>query len=91
MIATAQLRGAGPGPARALVPLSAVIAGPRGPEAFAVYVVDRSSSVATLRSVVPVQLVGNDVAISEGVTQGQEVVVRGANLIHDGERVAVIP
>jgi RND family efflux transporter MFP subunit len=92
MIATAELDGTTI-QARAVVPLSAVIKRPDRKDTFAVFVVTDNGgvSVAKLRPVTLGALVRNDVTIAEGLAVGEAVVVRGATIVRDGDRVAVVP
>jgi multidrug efflux system membrane fusion protein len=92
LIATVELESAA-APARAVAPLSAVVQIPGQKGTFAVFVIARRGevTVATLRQVVLGDLVGNDLSIADGLVEGEEVVVRGANIVRDGERVAIIP
>jgi RND family efflux transporter MFP subunit len=92
MIATAEFQRA-KAEARAVVPLSAVIHVPDKKDRFAVFVVtgEGEAKVATLRPVVLGELVRNDVTITEGLAEGESVIVRGATIVRDGDRVAVIP
>jgi membrane fusion protein (multidrug efflux system) len=92
MIATAELDATAT-QAPAVVPLSAVIKVPDKKDTFAVFVVTENagSSVARLRPVVLGELVRNDVTITTGLAEGEAVVVRGASIVRDGDRVAVVP
>ena len=92
MIATAELDGTAT-QARAVVPLSAVIKVPESKDTFAVFVVTENggTTVARLRPVVLGELVRNDVTITQGLSEGEAVVVRGATIVRDGDRVAVVP
>jgi len=92
MIATAEFVGA-QAQAHAVVPLSAVISVPDKKDTFAVFVVTQSgeATLAKLRPVVLGELVRNDVTITEGLAEGETVVVRGATIVRDGDQVAVIP
>jgi multidrug efflux system membrane fusion protein len=92
MIATAEFQRA-TAKASAVVPLSAVVHVPGKKEGFAVFVVtgDGEAKVASLRPVVLGQLVRNDVTITEGLAEGEAVIVRGATIVRDGDRIAVIP
>lgn len=77
-----------------LVPLAAVVrpTAAKGPgDGFAVWVVDSRSHTAQQRVVRLGDLSGNDVAVEAGLTVGEQVVVRGAGLVHAGELVAVQP
>ena len=92
MIATAELVGT-VAQASAVVPLSAVIKVPDKKDTFAVFVVseNRGASVARIRPVVLGEMVRNDVTITQGLAAGEAVVVRGATIVRDGDRVAVVP
>jgi multidrug efflux system membrane fusion protein len=92
MIATAEFPRA-TAEARAVVPLSAVVHVPDKKEAFAVFVItgDGGANMASLRPVALGELVRNDVTITDGLAEGETVVVRGATIVRDGDRVAVIP
>lgn len=75
------------------VPLGAVVK-PHGESgAYAVLVVQREADaeIARLRSVELGDIVGNGVAVTDGLTRGDRVVVTGAGLLVDGEPVRVIP
>jgi multidrug efflux system membrane fusion protein len=76
-----------------LVPLTAVVRGPSGPEAYAVYVVVKQgqSDVARLKEVQLGQVTGNEVAVTDGLEAGEQVIVTGATLVGDGKDVKVIP
>lgn len=75
------------------VPLSAVVKPQDQPNAYAVLVVEREADadVARLRSVDLGDVVGNGVAVTNGLTRGDRVVLTGAGLLVDGEPVRVIP
>jgi multidrug efflux system membrane fusion protein len=91
-IATVELENAGAlGPVPA-VPLSAVVPSPRKDE-YAVFVVTSRDgrSVASMRPVVLGDLIRNDVTVISGVVQGDSVIIVGAEQVHDGEQVAVVP
>jgi multidrug efflux system membrane fusion protein len=96
MLATLRLgeevRGAGP--AGLFVPLASVIR-PAGDSAgYAVYVVRDSAgggSAAALRRVALGEVSGNLIAVREGLAPGERVIVRGANIVADGQAVRVTP
>jgi RND family efflux transporter MFP subunit len=77
-------------PAQLTLPLSAIVRAPGGAhDAYAVFVVEQGTggAVARLRAVTLGALVGNAVAVTSGLTGTEQVVVRGAALLTDGERV----
>jgi multidrug efflux system membrane fusion protein len=75
------------------LPLSAVVRAPGGGEGYAVFVVEESPGgpVARVRPVRLGDLVGNRIAVVEGLAAGERVVVRGATIVTDGERVNPAP
>ncbi|MGD9728193.1 MAG: efflux RND transporter periplasmic adaptor subunit [Nitrospiraceae bacterium] len=74
-----------------IVPLSAIVRPPGGAE-YAVYVVDEQEgrSLVHQRPVKLGPVLGNNVIVSEGLAQGQTIVVKGTNQIVDGEQVRVL-
>ena len=66
------------------VPLSALYSRDDGAQ---VWVLDRTSSTVRARPVVLGAASGNRVVISKGLSAGDEVVVAGANLLRDGQKV----
>jgi RND family efflux transporter MFP subunit len=74
------------------VPVSAVVKSPRG-SAYAVFVVQGAAENATVRAfeVELGRINGNRVAVVSSLEPGQRVVVSGASLLVDGDRVRVIP
>lgn len=74
-----------------IVPLSAIVHAKSG-DGYAVYVVeDRDGQpVARLRAVTLGTMIGNQIAIADGVRAGERVVVSGATIVTDGERVSLI-
>jgi RND family efflux transporter MFP subunit len=85
---------AGAATARPLtVPLTAIVRAPGDAQAYAVFVVAPGSAgdVAKLRTVTLGDVVSNGVAVLKGLTEGDRVIVSGATLLVDGERVRVVP
>ncbi|HXM89501.1 MAG TPA: hypothetical protein VN916_08595, partial [Candidatus Acidoferrum sp.] len=66
---------------------------PHDRDDFAVYVVeDRDGkSFARLRKVSLGEIVGNEIAVSKGVSIGDRVIMRGAMMVSEGAEVRVIP
>jgi RND family efflux transporter MFP subunit len=96
MIASVEVPGGAPpapAPARLSVPLSAVVRAPGERDAFAVFILDGSAAraIARARTVTLGDVAGDRVSVLGGVTAGARVVVTGAALVHDGDRVRVIP
>jgi RND family efflux transporter MFP subunit len=93
MIAAVELKSGGSHAPIPLMPLTAFVPGPGGKEHFAVLVVDRAGGSARAK-VRPVQLgdvVGNRVAVTQGLNNGEQVITTGAAMVIDGERVEVLP
>jgi membrane fusion protein, multidrug efflux system len=76
--------------AQAVLPLSAVVRAPGRTAGFAVFVVG-SDGRAHVREVVLGELRGNKVTVQSGVSGEDRVVVLGAPLLADGEKVQIIP
>jgi len=74
------------------VPLAAVVRG-AGSEGYAVFVVEdgQEGPVARTRVVHLGDLVGNRIAVLSGLAAGERVIVRGATIVIDGERVNPAP
>ena len=80
----------------ALVPLSAIVRPPGTPDGFAVYVTTHAEGgeagdVAHLRVIKLGNLVANRVAVLDGLAIGDKVVIQGATLLTDGQRVNIVP
>jgi len=90
MVATVDIGSGSSEPAEVLVvPLSAVIRPPGAPDGYAVVVVQEvdGSATARLRRVRLGELMGNEVVVVEGLQPGERIIVQGAPLVADGERV----
>jgi RND family efflux transporter MFP subunit len=76
-----------------IVPLSAVVKAAVGSDKYALMVVERKGDdeIARLRTVELGDVMGNGVAVTQGVASGERVVVTGASLLVDGDPVRVIP
>ncbi len=81
-----------PGDTVITVPLEAIVKPAAGPAEYGVFVVegDGDAQVAKLRPVMLGEVVGNAIVVA-GVGVGQRVIVRGATLVTDGQRVRVLP
>jgi RND family efflux transporter MFP subunit len=78
----------------AFIPLSAVVRPPGAQAGFAAYTITAEkdgSESAHLRILKLGDLVGNRVATKSGLSVGDRVVVQGATLLSDGQRVTVVP
>lgn len=76
-----------------VVPLNAVVRPGAVSEGYAVFVLKREGeeAVARIRVIRPGDILGNSVAVVEGLKAGEEIVTTGAPLLVDGERVRIIP
>jgi multidrug efflux system membrane fusion protein len=74
-----------------VVPLTAIVRAPNTTDGFAVFVIEQRDGgpVARLRVIQLGQPVGNGIAVTQGLQQGEHVIVHGATLVTDGERVSV--
>jgi multidrug efflux system membrane fusion protein len=93
MLATLFLGTSGAAAKDLFVPLAAIVRPAADSSGYAVYVVTDSAPHATAR-VRPVRLgdvSGNQIAVREGLTGGERVIVRGATIVADGQAVTVIP
>lgn len=92
MIGTVEL-GAAAAAARPLtVPLTAIVRSQEGVGQFAVFVIERQGAGEVVRAR-PVRLgevLGNGIAVLDGLAAGESVVVSGATLLVDGAAVRVI-
>jgi multidrug efflux pump subunit AcrA (membrane-fusion protein) len=52
---------------------------------------DDSNAHAKLRTVALGEVLGNRVQVARGLGAGERVVVQGASMVKDGERVEVLP
>jgi multidrug efflux system membrane fusion protein len=83
----------GPNERAPLVPLPAIVRAPGGAQPFGVFVVEGAAGAETVR-LRPIELgeyLGRVVPVKRGLAAGERVVVLGAGLLADGERVEVIP
>jgi RND family efflux transporter MFP subunit len=74
------------------VPLTAIVRSQDGVGQFAVFVVERrdGSDVARTRKVQLGEVMGNGIAVRDGLAGGETVIVSGATLLVDGAEVKVI-
>jgi len=95
MIATLALgnaKAAAQAAAVVVVPLSAVVRSSRTGGEFAVFVIaqDAGNAVVRERDVKVGETIGNNIAVLQGLQQGEQVVSAGATEIRDGEKVSVL-
>jgi multidrug efflux system membrane fusion protein len=92
-VVTIRVPAAARAPGALVVPLGAVIRSPRDPRGFSVFIIegDAPSGPARLRDVELGEVVGNGVAVTNGLALGERVVTTGASLLSDGSEAVVIP
>lgn len=74
-----------------VVPLAAIVRSTDKPDGYAVYVVEESGgkTVARRRNVTLGDMMGNQIAVIDGVGAGDRVIVSGATIVVDGEPVTL--
>lgn len=73
-----------------VVPLAAIVRPAGDTVSYAVYVVAESSATARIRRVRIGEVSGNRIAVLEGLRTGEQVIVRGATIVTDGQAVQII-
>ncbi len=95
MLASLQIANPPPvsGASAITLPLNAIVRPPGDSRDYAIYVVqDRGGrSFAQLRKVSLGDIVGNQIAVTQGLAAGDRVIVRGATMVNEGSEVRVIP
>lgn len=76
-----------------VVPVSAIVRSPEKPEGFAVFVTDSGDESPTVhaREVDIGNVYGNLIAVTRGLTPEDRVVISGAAMIKNGDKVRVVP
>ncbi|MBX3191028.1 MAG: efflux RND transporter periplasmic adaptor subunit [Labilithrix sp.] len=76
-----------------LLPLAAVVRVPPNERGFWVYVLDEVEGAPHVRAraVELSRLVGNRIAVASGLAGGERVVIQGASLVTDRQRVVLVP
>jgi multidrug efflux system membrane fusion protein len=92
MIATLALAKSRPQEVTA-IPLAAVLRSSQDPNAFVVMLAQSlpDGYMARARAVQVGEAYGNNIAITGGLESGDRVITTGAGLVHDGDRLQVIP
>jgi RND family efflux transporter MFP subunit len=93
MIASVVVEGEGKQASPPLLPLTAFVPGPGGRDHFAVLVVDGAgaNTRAKLREVELGEVLGNRVAVTRGLSGGEQVITTGASMVIDGEHIELLP
>lgn len=77
-----------------VVPLNAVVRSKTNPEGYALFVVEEKggTQIARLRDNIELgEVFGNKITVTRGVKVGEPVIVTGATLVAEGQRVRIIP
>jgi multidrug efflux system membrane fusion protein len=92
MIATLALEQSRPQEITA-IPLAAVLRSPQDPNAFLVMTPESVSNgyIARPRTVQLGEAYGDNIAVTSGLQPGDRVITTGASLVHDGDRLQLIP
>jgi multidrug efflux system membrane fusion protein len=92
MIANLALQGSRPQEITT-IPLTAVLRSPQDPKAFLVMMAESVSNgyIARPRTVQLGEAYGNNIAVISGLQPGDRVITTGAGLVHDGDRLQLIP
>ena len=72
------------------VPLSAIVQAADGKYAAFVVAASKEGHMASLRPVEIGRVIGSRISVVSGLTNGDEVITTGANLLKDGQRVEVV-
>jgi len=92
MIAGLQLPGAIAAPG-VVVPIRAIVRPPNDPSGYAVYVADQRDG-KTYARLTPIEVgpvTGEQVGVESGLAPGADVIVKGADIVYDGQQVSVVP
>jgi RND family efflux transporter MFP subunit len=94
MIASLHLKSGAPTEAaEVVVPMRALVRPPNDPRGYAVYVAD-SRDGKTFARLTPVEIgdvTGDRVGIESGLAPGANVIVKGSDIVYDGQQVSVVP
>jgi RND family efflux transporter MFP subunit len=76
-----------------LVPLKAVVRSKTDPKGYAVYVVDSAGGkpIARIHDIQLGDVVGNSIAVLDGLSGGEQIVVVGVTLVSDEVAVRIVP
>jgi RND family efflux transporter MFP subunit len=93
MIATLHLATGSQSEATLVVPMRSIVRPPDQPNGYAVYLLEHENdrAIARLRSVEIGPVVGDEVSVKSGLHDGGKVIVRGSDIVYDGEPVSIVP
>lgn len=74
------------------IPIGAIVRPPSDPKGFAVFTVEQKEgkSIAKIQTIALGPIVGNQIAVNQGLKAGDRVIVQGAEQLVDGQQVAVL-
>jgi hypothetical protein len=76
-----------------VVPMHSIVRPPDDPRGYAVYLLEQENdrTIARLKSVEIGPVVGDEVSVKSGLRDGGKVIVRGSDIVYDGEAVSIVP
>jgi RND family efflux transporter MFP subunit len=93
MIAGLHLKSGAAPPQELVVPMRALVRPPDNPAGYAVYVTDARDG-KTYAKLTPVEIgdvTGDQVGIESGLAAGASVIVKGSDIVYNGQQVSVVP
>jgi membrane fusion protein, multidrug efflux system len=75
------------------VPMRSIVRPPDDPRGYAVYVVEEQNGahVARLKPVTIGPVVGDEVSVESGLDPGVKVIVKGSDIVYDGQSIRIVP
>jgi RND family efflux transporter MFP subunit len=79
--------------AMAAVPMRSIVRPPDDPKGYAVYVVEEKNgaAVARLTPVTVGPMIGDEVSVESGLDPGVKVIVKGSDIVYDGQSIRIMP
>ena len=73
--------------------MRSIVRPPDDPKGYAVYVVEEKngSDVARLKPVTIGPVVGDEVSVESGLDSGVKVIVKGSDIVYDGQSIRIVP
>jgi RND family efflux transporter MFP subunit len=75
------------------VPMRSIVRPPHDPKGYAVYVVEEKNgaAVARLKPVTIGPVIGDEVSVESGLDPGVKVIVKGSDIVYDGQSIRIMP
>jgi RND family efflux transporter MFP subunit len=75
------------------VPMRSIVRPPNDPKGYAVYVVEEKNgaAVARLQPVTIGPVIGDEVSVESGLDPGAKVIVKGSDIVYDGQGIRIMP